>query len=150
MRTMAINITAEDYKTKRAIEEGVPMLQARVNAGDGTLHLQGWSSTFTVNRDYGWACKFNVPSQLTTWLAKHEPTHTSFASSEKVYIRGVSFTQYKDGIQLMIDGVQVDANLDTTFVVDINPNKPMVAEMLDFLRGNDLIIDQTHAVRWTQ
>lgn len=147
---MVINIEPETYKTERDIEEGVPMLQARVNAGSGTLHLQGWSSTFTVNRNYGWAGKFNVPTQLTTWLEKHEPTHTSFASSEKVYIRGVSFTQYEDGIQLMIDGVQVDANLDTTFVVDINPNKPMVGEMLDFLRGNDLIIDQTHDVRWTQ
>lgn len=148
---MAINIEPQTYKTERDIEDGVPMLQARVNAGSGTLHLQGWSSTFTVNRNYGWAAKFNVPTQLTTWLAKHEPTHTSFASSEKVYIRGVSFTQYEDGIQLLIRGVQVDGNFDDTgFVVDINPNKPVVAEMLDFLRGNDLIIDHTHAVRWTQ
>jgi len=147
---MAINIEEQTYKTEREIEDGVPMLQARVNAGSGTLHLQGWSSTFTVNRNYGWACKFNVPPQLTTWLAKHEPTHTSFASSEKVYIRGVYFAQYEDGIQLWIDGVQVGGNLNTTFVVDINPNKPVVAEMLDFLRGNDLITDNADSVRWTQ
>jgi len=148
---MAINIEPQTYKTEREIEEGVPMLQARVNAGSGTLHLQGWSSTFTVNRNYGWAAKFNVPTQLTTWLAKHEPTHTSFASSEKVYIRGVTFTQYKDGIQLKINGVQVGGNFDDTgFVVDINPNKPMVAEMLDFLRGNDLITDNADSLRWTQ
>lgn len=146
---MAINTETEEYKTDREIEEGVPMLQARVNAGSGTLHLQGWSNTFTVNRNYGWAAKFNVPAQLTTWLAKHEPTHTSFASSEKVYIRGLVFIEYKDGIQLRIDGVQHGGNRDTTFVVDINPNKPAVAEMLDFLRGNDLI-ETFDEMRWTQ
>ena len=146
---MAINTEAIEYKTEREIEEGVPMLQARVNAGSGTLHLQGWSNTFTVNRNYGWANKFNVPPQMTTWLAKHEPTHTSFASSEKVYIRGVSISEYKDGIQLRIDGVQHGGNRDTTFVVDINPNKPAVAEMLDFLRGNDLI-ETFDEMRWTQ
>jgi len=147
---MAINTTTLAYKTEREIEEGVPMLQARVNAGSGTLHLQGWSNTFTVNRNYGWAAKFTVPPQMTTWLAKHEPTHTSFASSEKVYIRGVAIIEYKDGIQLWIDGGQLGGNLDTTFVLDMNPNKPTVAEMLDFLRGNDLIVDRTDAVRWTQ
>ena len=146
---MAINTEAIEYKTEREIEEGVPMLQARVNAGSGTLHLQGWSNTFTVNRNYGWANKFNVPPQMTTWLAKHEPTHTSFASSEKVYIRGVSISEYKDGIQLRIDGVQHGGNRDTTFVLDINPNKPAVAEMLDFLRGNDLI-ETFDEMRWTQ
>ena len=146
---MAINTEAIEYKTEREIEEGVPMLQARVNAGSGTLHLQGWSNTFTVNRNYGWANKFNVPPQMTTWLAKHEPTHTSFASSEKVYIRGVSISEYKDGIQLRIDGVQHGGNRDTTFGVDINPNKPAVAEMLDFLRGNDLI-ETFDEMRWTQ
>ena len=146
---MAINTETEEYKTDREIEEGVPMLQARVNAGSGTLHLQGWSNTFTVNRNYGWANKFSVPPQMTTWLAKHEPTHTSFASSEKVYIRGVSISEYKDGIQLRIDGVQHGGNRDTTFVVDINPNKPAVAEMLDFLRGNDLI-ETFDEMRWTQ
>jgi len=148
---MAMNTTTVAYKTEREIEEGVPMLQARVNAGSGCLHLQGWSSTFTVNRNYGWANKFNVPPQMTTWLAKHEPTHTSFASSEKVYIRGVTITEYEDGIQLLIRGVQHGGNFDDTgFVLDMNPNKPTVAEMLDFLRGNDLIVDHTHAVRWTQ
>ena len=101
---MAINTTTLAYKTERDIEEGVPMLQARVNAGSGTLHLQGWSNTFTVNRNYGWAGKFAVPLAMTTWLAKHEPTHTFFASSEKVYIRGVAIIEYKDGIQLWIDG----------------------------------------------
>ncbi len=147
---MAINIEPQEYKTDREIEEGVPMLQARVNAGSGCLHLQGWSSTFTVNRNYGWASKFTVPPQMTAWLAKHEPTHTSFASSEKVYIRGLSITQYMDGLQLHISGVELGGNADTTFVLDMNPNKNLVAEMLDFLRGNDLIVDHTESARWTQ
>jgi len=110
---MAIDTTAVAYKTEREIEEGVPMLQARVNAGSGCLHLQGWSNAFTVNRNYGWASKFTVPPQITAWLAKHEPTHTSFASSEKVYIRGVTITEYEDGIQLLIRGVEHGAILMT-------------------------------------
>ena len=149
---MAIQIEADEYKTIREIEERVPMLQARVNAGSGCLHLQGWSNTFTVNRNYGWAAKFNVPPQLTTWLAKHEPTHTSFASSEKVYIRGVTFKQFTNGTQLFIyaGGEVMGANYnDTTFILDINPNKPVVAEMIDFLQGNDLI-ESYDEVRWTQ
>jgi len=68
-----------------------------------------------------------------------------------VYIRGVTITEYEDGIQLLIRGVEHGGNFDDTgFVLDMNPNKPTVAEMLDFLRGNDLIVDHTHAVRWTQ
>jgi hypothetical protein len=149
---MAINIEPQEYKTEREIEEGVPMLQVRVNAGSGCLHLQGWSSTFTVNRNYGWASKFTVPPQMTTWLAKHEPTHTSFASSERVYVRGLTVREFTDGIQLHIytGGEVLGANYnDTTFVLDMNPNKPLVAEMLDFLRGNDLI-ETFDEVRWTQ
>lgn len=136
MRTMAITIDNE-YKQERMIEDDEPVLQVRVKAGEGILHLQGYG--LEANRNYGFAEKFFVPLQVTDWLALREPEYFSFASSEKMYIRGVAVVQYNDGVQLLIDGEGGNHNMGTHFVLDMNTNKPLVAQLMDFVNNNDLL-----------
>jgi hypothetical protein len=69
---MAITID-DEYKQVRMIEDDKPVLQVRVKAGEGTLHLQGYG--LEANRNYGFAEKFFVPLQVTDWLALREPEY---------------------------------------------------------------------------
>ena len=66
---MTIEITA-DWITEHDVEGG-PVLQARVNAGHTTLHLQGYGKK--QNRPYGFAEKFKVPHEMTQWLMTGYP-----------------------------------------------------------------------------
>lgn len=140
---MTIEITA-DWITQHDVEGG-PVLQARVNAGDTILHLQGYGEK--QNRPYGFAEKFKVPHEMTQWLGTHEPTHMSFASDSTVYIRGVGVVQYTDGVQLHIDGEGGNHTQGTHFVLDLNTDKPLVKELMDFVNNNGLLIEQDNE-RW--
>jgi len=108
------------------------VIQIRVNAGDGVLHLQG-SGEVTANREYGYAEKFTVPSEMTDWLSYRNPTHNSFASKEKYYIRGVTLSQYNDCVALEIK------DKDDVFILHLNGTSPKCAELIDFALQNDLL-----------
>jgi len=108
------------------------VLQVRVNAGDGVLHLQG-SGEVTANREYGYAEKFAVPSEMTDWLSYRDPTHKSLATKEIYYIRGVTLSQYNDCVALEIN------DEDDKFVLHLNSNSPKCAELIDFALQNDLL-----------
>lgn len=140
---MTIEITA-DWITEHDVEGG-PVLQARVNAGHTTLHLQGYGKK--QNRPYGFAEKFKVPHEMTQWLMTHTPTHMSFASDQVFYIRGVSVVQYTDGVQLLIDGEGGNHTQGTHFVLDLNLDKSMVKQLMDFVNNNDLLITMD-TTRW--
>ncbi len=108
------------------------VIQIRVNAGDGVLHLQG-SGEVTANREYGYAEKFTVPSEMTDWLSNRNPTDKSFASKEKYYIRGVTLSQYNDCVALEIK------DKDDVFILHLNATSPKCAELIDFALQNDLL-----------
>ncbi len=108
------------------------IIQVRVNAGTGVLHLQG-SGEVTANREYGYAEKFTVPSEMTDWLSLRDPTNKSFASKELYYIRGVTLSQYNDCVALEIK------DKDDVFVLHLNSASPKCAELIDFTLQNDLL-----------
>jgi len=108
------------------------VLQVRVNAGTGVLHVQG-KGKVTANREYGYAEKFNVPSKMTDWLSFRDATHNSFASNEKYYIRGVTLTKYEDCVAFEIK------DKDDIFVLHLNSSSVKCAELIDFALQNDLL-----------
>ena len=110
------------------------ILQVRVNAGTGVLHIQG-KGEITSNREYGYANKFQVPTQMTDWLAYLSPTDKSFASDSMVYVRGVELIEHKY-ITIDKDGNASEGN---TFMLQLNTKSPLCVELLDFARQNDLV-----------
>jgi len=134
----------DEWIAQHDVEDG-PVLQARVNAGDMVLHIQGYGKE--QNRPYGFANKYKVPHEMTQWLMTHEPTHLSFASDLTVYIRGVSVVQYTDGVQLLIDGADGNSTWGAHFVLDLNLDKPLVKELMDFVNNNDLLVT-LNSTRW--
>ena len=115
------------------------ILQIRVNAGTGVLHIQG-KGEVTANREYGYAEKFSVPPSMTEWLSFREATDNSFASNEKYYIRGVTLTKYEDCVALEIK------DKDDIFVLHLNAGSVKCAELIDFALQNDLlqVIDEPY------
>ncbi len=134
----------DEWIAQHDVEDG-PVLQVRVNAGDKILHIQGYGEE--QNREYGFAHKFKVPHEMTQWLMKQDATHMSFASDSTVYIRGVGVVQYTDGVQLLIDGEGGNHTQGTHFVLDLNLDKPLVKELMDFVNNNDLLITMD-STRW--
>ena len=108
------------------------VLQVRVNAGTGVLHVQG-KGEVTANREYGYAEKFSVPSKMTDWLNHRFPTDKSFASNEMSYIRGVTLTKYTDCVALEVK------DKDDIFVLHLNSDSTKCAELIDFALQNDLL-----------
>ena len=129
-----IEIT-EEWIARHEVEDG-PVLQARVNAGDSILHIQGYGGE--DNRPYGYAEKFYVPHEMTEWLRQKTATHISFASPTEAYIRGVTIVQYTDGVQLIIDG-EGGNHTQGNFVLDMNTDSSKVKQLLDFVNNNDLL-----------
>ena len=115
------------------------ILQVRVNAGTGVLHIQG-KGEVTANREYGYAEKFSVPPSMTEWLSFREATDKSFASNEKYYIRGVTLTKYEDCVALEIK------DEDGNFVLHLNAGSVKCDELIDFALQNDLlkVIDEPY------
>jgi hypothetical protein len=140
-----IEIT-DEWITKHDVEDG-PVLQARVNAGDTVLHLQGYGEE--QNRPYGYAEKFYVPLEMTEWLRNKTATHMSFASPTEAYIRGVCVVQYADGVQLLIDGEGGNHTQGTHFVLDMNTDSSRVKQLLDFVNNNDLLTTM-NSTRWVE
>ena len=134
----------KEWIAQHDVEDG-PVLQVRVNAGDKILHIQGYGEE--QNRPYGFAHRFNVPHEMTQWLMTNNATHMSFASDSMVYIRGVEVAQYTDGVQLLIDGEGGNHTQGTHFVLDLNLDKPLVKELMDFVNNNDLLITMD-TTRW--
>jgi hypothetical protein len=134
------------------------ILQVRVNAGTGVLHIQG-KGKITSNREYGYANKFQVPTQMTDWLAFLSPTDKSFASESMVYVRGVELIEYSNATVLEVvestalqhkyitidkDGNASEGN---TFLLQLNTKSPLCVELLDFARQNDLV--STEDIKFT-
>ena len=134
----------DEWIAQHDVEDG-PVLQVRVNAGDTILHLQGYGEE--QNRKYGFAHKFKVPHEMTQWLMMQKRTHLSFASDQEVYIRGVGVVQYTDGVQLLIDGEGGNHTQGTHFVLDLNLDKLLVKELMDFVNNNDLLV-MMDSTRW--
>ena len=136
------------------------ILQVRVNAGTGVLHIQG-KGKITSNREYGYANKFQVPTQMTDWLAFLSPTDKSFASDSTVYVRGVELIEYSNATILMVveqpiedgllDYITIDKDGNTsegnTFLLQLNTKSPLCVELLDFARQNDLV--STEDIKFT-
>ena len=126
------------------------ILQVRVNAGTGVLHIQG-KGKITSNREYGYANKFKVPTQMTDWLAFLSPTDLSFASEQKVYVRGVELIEFSNATVIQvteandepIDYITINkdgnASEGNTFLLQLNTKSPLCVELLDFARQNDLV-----------
>ena len=126
------------------------ILQVRINAGTGVLHIQG-KGEITSNREYGYANKFQVPTQMTDWLAYLSPTNASFASESFVYVRGVELIEYSNATVLQVteandsvmDYITIDkdgnASEGNTFLLQLNTKSPLCVELLDFARQNDLV-----------
>ena len=108
------------------------VLQVRVSAGDGVLHVQG-KGEVTANREYGYAEKFSVHTKMTDWLAFRSATHNSFASNEKYYIRGVTLTKYANCVAFEIK------DNDDIFVLHLNAGSFKCSELIDFALQNDLL-----------
>jgi hypothetical protein len=137
---------SDEWITNHDVEDG-PVLQVRVNAGDTILHIQGYGKE--QNRPYGFAHKFYVPHEMTEWLRQQSPNYLSFASPTEAYIRGVGIVQYTDGVQLLIDGEGGNHTQGTHFVLDLNLDKPLVKELMDFVNNNDLLVTM-NSTRWVQ
>ena len=130
------NIT-DDYKKDKEVKTGTPMLQLRNTTGTNQLHIQGWGSE--GNREYGYARKFTVPSEVTDSLAKYEAKmFNSLASPEKIYYRNViEVVQYSDGYQIRLTLKDNDANDGNSWVLDIN--QPQCDDWINWLDTNNLI-----------
>jgi hypothetical protein len=133
---MMTNITNE-YKKDKEVKTGTPMLQLRNTTGTNQLHIQGWGSE--GNREYGYARKFTVPSEVTDSLAKYEAKmFNSLASPEKIYYRNViEVVQYSDGYQIRLTLKDNDANDGNSWVLDIN--QPQCDDWIKWLDTNNLI-----------
>ena len=134
------------------------ILQVRVNAGTGVLHIQGRGKV-TSNREYGYANKFQVPTQMTDWLAHLSPTDKSFASESMVYVRGVELIEFSNATVIQVteandvphDYITIDkdgnASEGNTFLLQLNTKSPLCVELLDFARQNDLV--STEHIKFT-
>jgi len=137
---------------------GEAVVQLRINAG-GLLHVQVYLPEQTVNRSYGYADKFSVPSEVTTWLATHEGEYLSFASPERLYIRpSLKIARFKDGVQLLINlwasevqpvpevlmqseiWDEVNAPNCESFVMDIDSGKEKNRQFIEAMEFAGLVI----------
>jgi hypothetical protein len=105
----------------------------------------------TVNRSYGYADKFSVPSEVTTWLATHDGEYLSFASPERLYIRpSLKIARFKDGVQLLINVPEVlmqseiwdevNAPNCESFIMDIDSDKEKNRQFIEAMEFAGLVI----------
>ena len=144
--------TYEAPKMNEYEEEG--WLQVRTMCGDQIMHLQGRGKE-TVNRDYGMANQFRVPSVITEWLSEQETKWFSLASPQQLYIPAYLF-RFEDGYQLVIKGSEnfnmpkplVKAFSDEKMliiaegaIINLQPKSMLCNALIDFCEQNDLIVE---------
>tara|TARA_S200002703_G_C3757252_1_gene233018 strand:- start:362 stop:886 length:525 start_codon:yes stop_codon:yes gene_type:complete len=129
--------------------DGEAVVQLRINAG-GLLHVQVYLPEQMVNRPYGYADKFIVPSEVTAWLATHDGEYLSFASPERLYIRPlVQIARFKDGVQLLINVTkafidsqvwdEVNAPNCESFIMDIDLTKEKNLQFIEAMEFAGLV-----------
>ena len=143
---MMTDIT-EDYMQNKEVNAVTPMLQLRNTTGTNQLHIQGWGSQ--GNREYGYARKFTVPSEVTDSLAKYDAKmFHSLASPEKIYYRNViEVIQYSDGYQIHLELNDSNANNGKVWILDIN--QPQCSEWIKWLEANNLIVTDDTQTKFT-
>jgi hypothetical protein len=135
-----MNNMNEQYTTEKEVTQGKPLLQLRNSTGTNQLHIQGWG--YVGNRDYGFAQKFTVPTDITDSLDKFQAAHVyeSLASDAKIYYREVlSVQKYADGYQIQIFLNDKNANLNKTWCLDMNI--PQCSNFISWLEDNDMVTD---------
>ena len=138
----------DEWMAKKDVGAGKPVIQVRVNGGGyNLLHIQCYGEVIG-NRDYGFAHKFNVPSEMCDFMSHQQATHHSFASPEKLYIRNAKVVQYDDGIQLHVgSNTGIMGNNSDSYVLDLNTNKENIKMFIDFLTANGLLME-IQGKRW--
>ena len=116
----------DEWMNKRQVTKGTKVLQFRKNAGSGVLHIQGWGDA--LNRDYGWADKFNVPNKVIEHINEMEATHLSFATEERVYIRPQVHLYERDGDTRM----QVYTNAGDAFTLRLDMEREECVRLVAF------------------
>ena len=135
-----MNNMNEEYTKEKEVTQDKPLLQLRNTTGTNQLHIQGWGCV--GNRDYGFAQKFTVPTDITDSLEKFQAAHVyqSLASDAKIYYREVlSVQKYVDGYQIQIFLNDNNANLNKTWCLDMNV--PQCSNFISWLEDNQLITD---------
>tara|TARA_R110002051_G_C8736731_1_gene498545 strand:- start:1752 stop:2210 length:459 start_codon:yes stop_codon:yes gene_type:complete len=144
-----MNINDEYMKAKQ-LEKDTPLLQLRNSTGTNQLHIQGYGSE--SNREYGYAEKFTVPTEIQASLNQlqinyEHGMYQSFASDNPIYYRGVlEVRQYKDGHQLRIALDDNAANDDHTWVLDMNT--PQCIQFIHWCKKNGLVVDMQDEMRF--
>ena len=135
----------EEWLTKRELSAVDATVQLRTKANGGGLHMQVFLPDTVINRPYGFASVFSVPSELTERLASMTPEYMSFASPERVYVRPhVELHRHNDDVtQLVIlfdtkgEG-PVNTATSTIFVLNVDMSKAINGSLFDALSAADM------------
>lgn len=144
-----VQMDADDYEewlTKRELSAVDATVQLRTKANGGGLHMQVFLPDTVINRPYGFASVFSVPSELTERLASMTPEYMSFASPERVYVRphDVALYRYKDDVtQLAIvfdvdDVTSVNTATSNAYVLNVDMSKAINGGLFDALSAADM------------
>ena len=145
-----VQMDADDYEewlTKRELSAVDATVQLRTKANGGGLHMQVFLPDTVINRPYGFASVFSVPSELTERLASMTPEYMSFASPERVYVRphDVALYRYKDDdvTQLAIvfdvdDVTSMNTATSNAYVLNVDMSKAINGGLFDALSAADM------------
>ncbi len=147
----------EEYMENKKVDG--PTLQIRTVSDGGTsvMHLQGYGEV-TINRDYGFAAKYDMPHDVGMYLAALKPKFQSFATETVAYVRNVTVEKYDDGYQLIVAGsnnADMIESIDNIFKFNfsnqwrLNMHFQLCNELIDFVEQNNAYI-QCEGKRPTQ
>jgi len=153
-----VQMDADDYEewlTKRELSAVDATVQLRTKANGGGLHMQVFLPDTVINRPYGFASVFSVPSELTERLASMTPEYMSFASPERVYVRPhrVVLHRHDDDVTQLIIHIGSDDNTVNTatsgiFVLNVDMSKAINGGLFDALSAAD-VYQEVSGDSWT-
>ena len=153
-----MKVTNMNQQPKQTIDEAYmknkkvdgPTLQIRTlsDGGTGIMHLQGYGEVH-INRDYGFAAKYEMPHDVGMYLAALKPKFQSFATDSVAYVRNVTVEKYDDGYQLiiagtntadMIEGIENIFKFNFSNQWRLNMHYQLCNELIDFVEQNNVYI----------
>jgi hypothetical protein len=150
-------IIDEEYKKNKKVDGPTLQIRTMCDGGTGKMHLQGYGEV-TINRDYGFAAKYQMPHDVGMYLASLKPKFQSFATDSVAYVRNVTVEKYDDGYQLvilgsndadMIEGIDNIFKFNFTNQWRLNMHFQLCNELIDFVEQNNAYI-QCEGKRPTQ
>ena len=147
----------EEYMKNKKVDGPTLQIRTLCDGGTGMMHLQGYGEV-TINRDYGFAAKYNMPHDVGMYLAALKPKFQSFATDTVAYVRNVTVEKYDDGYQLVIAGsnnADMVEGIDNIFKFNfsnqwrLDMHFQLCNELIDFVEQNNAYI-QCEGKRPTQ